>query len=112
MSKARSNLFVFTDKRLMKKTVGNLTDFSHSAAGSNRLSQAFARLSAGLVLWFLVLPGVSDWSYLFILVVLICCPVVSTISASAGPGSLASRHQPCLVSFRSDSNGVDFTVDA
>ena len=115
MSKARSNLFVFTDKRLMKKTVGNLTDPSHSAARSNRLWHAFTELIlAGLIAWFMFIVGVAGWGYLCFLALLICCCGVSAIGAYAGPGSSASRRQPWLVSYklRSVSKERDLTIDA
>ena len=115
MSKARSNLFVFTDKRLMKKTVGYLTDPSHSAAGSNRLWQAFTWLIfAGLVALFMVIVGVSGWSYLGFLALVISWLGVSAISTFAGPGSSASRCQTCLVSFKPGSiyKVPELTIDA
>jgi len=114
MSKARSNLFVFTDKRLMKKFIGKLTDPSHSATGSNRLLDAFAGLIlAGLVVWFLVVAGTTGWSYLCFLALLICCYGASPISTYAGPGSSTSGHKPCLVSFKIRSVNIepDLTID-
>jgi hypothetical protein len=115
MSKARRNLFVFTDKRLMKMTVGKLADPSHSAARSNRLWHAFTELIlAGLIAWFMFIVGVAGWGYLCFLALLICWFGVSAISTYAGPGSLASRRQPWLVSLklRSVYKEPDLTIDA
>jgi len=114
MSKARSNLFVFTDKRLMKMFIGKLTDPSHSATGSNRLWHAFTGLIlAGLVAWFMVLVGVAGWSYQCFLALLISWFGVSAISTYAGPGSSTSGHKPCLVSFKIRSVNIepDLTID-
>jgi len=115
MSNARSNLFDFTDKRLMKKTIGNITDPSHSAACCNRLLHTSAvLLLTGLVLGFLVVAGPNGWSVLCFLALLFCCPGACAISTSPGPGSSESGHQPCLVIFRLRSvyREQDFTIDA
>ncbi len=115
MSEARSNLFVFTDKRLMKTLVIILTEPCQSAACSNRLFQAYARLIlAGLVLWFLIVTGMVGGSCLCLLTLLIFWPCVAAISTSGGPVSSSSIHQPCLMSFklRSVSKEWDITVDA
>jgi hypothetical protein len=115
MSKARSNFFVFTDKRLMKKTVGNLTDPSHSASGSNRLWHAFAGLIlAGLFAWFMTIEGVAGWSYLCFMALLICCFAVSAIRTYACLSLSASGSLPCLVSFklRSSYKERDLTINA